>query len=141
MLTRPHKKRPATGQEREPDASGGLPYVVPVGAGRSLVVLLSPQHYEFDPDGELLLRPDGARHLDKVRAAAADVPDCPSPGWVKSLRSTLTMTQVEFGDAVGVSALTVSRWERGQVSPGTLALRAMRDLRRERATAGIVISD
>ena len=137
----PTKIAPARTREGVTGGDGEtmLPYAVPVGGGRNLVVLLSPQHYEFDPDGELLLRPAGVRHLDKARAAATDVPDRPSPGWVKALRAALGLTQSGFGAAVGVTALTVSRWERGQVRPGSSAVGAMRALRRRRASAGVVV--
>ena len=69
------------------------------------------------------------------------MPDRPSPGWVKALRAALGMTQRELGATLNVGGLTVSRWERGQVRPGPAAVRALRDLRRQRAEAGIVVTD
>ena len=120
-------------------AAGSLPYAVALGDGRTLVVELPRSEYEHDADGELLLRPAGLRRLDRARVVASDVPDSPSPGWIKVLRLALGMTQAEFGDAINVDKLTVSRWERGQVKPGLAAVRALRKLRRSRAARGVVV--
>ncbi|CAG0955942.1 hypothetical protein PHYC_00464 [Phycisphaerales bacterium] len=35
------------------------------------------------------------------------------------------MTQTEFGKRIGVDSMTVSRWERGTVKPGTAAVAAL----------------
>ncbi|MGZ4788742.1 MAG: helix-turn-helix transcriptional regulator [Terriglobales bacterium] len=36
---------------------------------------------------------------------------------IASLRSRLEMTQTELADRLGVTAMTISRWERGLVEP------------------------
>ena len=133
----------AAAPQREASArvgdEGTRPYVVSLGGGRNLVLLLSPQHYDFDADGELLLRPAGVRHLDKVRAVAADVPDHPSPGWIKTMRSAFGMTQAELADALQVSLEVVTQWERGEAKPEKSAVQALRQLRRERCAAGVIV--
>lgn len=45
---------------------------------------------------------------------------------VKELREALGLTQEEFARMLGVSARTVSRWERGESEPTPLALRGIR---------------
>jgi len=45
---------------------------------------------------------------------------------VKELREALGLTQEELARLIGVSARTVSRWERGESEPTPLALRGIR---------------
>lgn len=118
----------------------GLPYAVALGEGRTLIVELAPDEYEHDSDGNLLIRPSGVRRLDKVRAAATDFPDHPSPGWIKTLRATLGVTQLQLAQQLDVDKLSVSRWERGQSSPSRAAVAKLRKLRRRCAAKGIVIA-
>lgn len=40
---------------------------------------------------------------------------------IKSLRQALGLTQAEFALKIGVSMMTVSRWERGETQPSPLA--------------------
>jgi superfamily II DNA or RNA helicase/transcriptional regulator with XRE-family HTH domain len=51
-----------------------------------------------------------------------------SPDWVKSLRNHLGLTQTELADRLGVTYVTISRWENGQARPNRLAIRAMTSL-------------
>ena len=121
-------------------AAENLPYAIDLGAGRTLVVELTPAEYGYDLDGELVFTPAGCRRLDKVRAAAVDMPDDPSPGWIKTFRAALRLTQAELGDALNVDKLTVSRWERGAVRPRLTAVRAMQQLRKKTARNGVVVA-
>lgn len=49
---------------------------------------------------------------------------------IKSLRQRLGLTQVEFGAAIGVDPITVSRWERviNPTKPSKLARRRIEEL-------------
>ena len=40
-----------------------------------------------------------------------------TPIRIQRLRKRLDMTQVQFGNLLGVNHMTVSRWERGRVAP------------------------
>lgn len=40
-----------------------------------------------------------------------------NPEWIKQLREDLGLSQVQFGQLFGVHTMTVSRWERGALSP------------------------
>jgi len=51
-----------------------------------------------------------------------------SSDWVKGLRSSLGLTQTELAERLGVTHVTISRWENDQARPNRLALRAMRAL-------------
>lgn len=46
---------------------------------------------------------------------------------VRYARKKLGMTQTEFARALGVSYVTINRWENGQVNPSSLAQRAFKE--------------
>jgi len=46
---------------------------------------------------------------------------------VRYARKKLGMNQVEFASALGVSFVTVNRWENGQVNPSSLAQKAFKE--------------
>lgn len=48
-----------------------------------------------------------------------------SPGWVRDLRTRLGLTQGELAEQLGVTYVTVSRWENGQARPNRLARNAL----------------
>jgi DNA-binding transcriptional regulator YiaG len=50
---------------------------------------------------------------------------------VKRLREKLRLTQVEFAKRLGVTTLTVNRWERGHTYPKGLSLVVLDGLERE----------
>ena len=138
QLTMPAQTKRSMPPEREADRP--QPYVLNLGDGRKLLVELPASSVAFGPEGELLLRPSAVRLLDRLRVGAADMPENPSPGWIKTFRTTLGLTQRELGEEIGVDKLTVSRWERGQVQPRTAAVREMRKLRAKRARKGLVVA-
>ena len=49
---------------------------------------------------------------------------------VKRIREVLKLTQAELAYKLGVSHVTVNRWERGKVKPSPLALLRLRSLER-----------
>lgn len=48
-----------------------------------------------------------------------------SPGWIKDLRVRLALMQAELAERLGVTFLTVSRWENGQARFNRLAMKAL----------------
>jgi transcriptional regulator with XRE-family HTH domain len=50
--------------------------------------------------------------------------------WVLELRQSMKMSQVEFGQLFGVHFMTVSRWERGILSPTPYQLALMEQFRK-----------
>jgi SNF2 family DNA or RNA helicase/DNA-binding XRE family transcriptional regulator len=47
------------------------------------------------------------------------------PGWIRRLRLQLGMTQGQLGERLGVTLVTVNRWETGRVRPNKLAIKAL----------------
>jgi superfamily II DNA or RNA helicase/DNA-binding XRE family transcriptional regulator len=46
-------------------------------------------------------------------------------GWIRRLRLQLGMTQLQLGERIGVTLVTISRWETSQVRPNKLAMKAL----------------
>ena len=51
-----------------------------------------------------------------------------SPEWIKSLRAELALTQSQLAERLGVTVVTISRWENGQSRPNKLAIKALTGL-------------
>lgn len=51
--------------------------------------------------------------------------DAVSPEWIADLRTRLGMTQSQFAERLGVTNVTVSRWETGQARPNKLARKTL----------------
>ena len=51
-----------------------------------------------------------------------------SPERVKILRNSLGLTQTELAERLGVTYVTISRWENGQARPNRLAIKALTSL-------------
>ncbi|MEM9754224.1 MAG: helix-turn-helix domain-containing protein [Planctomycetota bacterium] len=116
------------------------PHTMTLSDGRLLFVELPAAAKAPARRGDgLRLTPVGSRILDQLRAAAEDVPELPTAGRIKSLRHALGLTQQVLATKLGVTPLTVSRWERGQVSPNPQAVKKLRRLRRAAATRGVVL--
>ena len=52
-----------------------------------------------------------------------------SPGWVEAHRHRLQLSAADYGDLVGVSALTIYNWEKGKTKPGRPQLAAWAEVR------------
>ncbi|MBI4317515.1 MAG: helix-turn-helix transcriptional regulator [Chloroflexi bacterium] len=48
-----------------------------------------------------------------------------SPEWIRDLRAQIGVTQAELAERLGVTYVTVSRWENAQTRPNRLAVRAL----------------
>lgn len=54
------------------------------------------------------------------------------PRQIKKLRLKLGLTQEQFASRLGVTFVTVNRWEAGKVAPSSLALRQLKRLEKQR---------
>ena len=50
---------------------------------------------------------------------------------IKKLRDEMLLTQEEFGEVLGVSLVTVNRWENGKYEPAIKIKRKLRELLKE----------
>jgi len=93
-----------------------LPYVVPFGENGMLAITLRAAWLKADRSGRPLLLPPALRALDRLRAFFS-IPAKMTPGFIISLREALGLTQEQFGRKLGVTKMTVSRWECGRMQP------------------------
>ena len=52
-----------------------------------------------------------------------------SPGWVEAHRGRLELSAADYGELVGVSAMTIYNWEKGKTKPGPQQLAAWAEVR------------
>jgi hypothetical protein len=116
-----------------------VPYTMKLPDGRTLYVEVPGRLVTKDRGGEMAFLPDGVRFLDRVRALAVKLDRPPSPGYLVTLRDALGLTQREMGERLGVSSLTISRWERGELRPRKGSLAALDKVRREAVQKGVVL--
>lgn len=126
----------ATSSEWKPGTD--LPYVVPFGKDGMLAISLSAAWVKPDRNGKPLLLPPAVRALDRLRAVFANQERI-TPGFVVSLREGMGLTQSEFGHKLGVSKMTVSRWECGKMKPSPAATRAIFKLQSSARREGVRI--
>ena len=50
------------------------------------------------------------------------------PEKIKAVRESLLVTQEELANELGVTSITICRWEKGKVEPSIKAKKAFRDL-------------
>src|SRR5947207_4964129 len=117
-----------------------VPYTMKLADGRRVYVEVPGRWTVRDRSGEIGFTADGMRFLDRIRAlmSKANVP--PSPGYLRSLREALGLTQSELARKLGVNKLTVSRWERGELRPRPSSVRAVRSLRNRSAKHGVLLA-
>ena len=116
------------------------PYTMRLPDGRTLCVEVPGRWMATDRDGTPAFEPEAVRFLDRIRAAFLPVVNkAPSPGFLMTLREALGLTQRQFGDAVQVDKMTVSRWERGEFRPSSAALMKIEKLRKAALRRGLVI--
>lgn len=92
--------------------------------------ILGIRHFACDSCGEVELLPADADELSaKLAEKYAKAHDLLSPSEIRSLRNALGLTQAEFGELLGVSLQTCSRWETGAAQQSKTADNLMRVLR------------
>jgi DNA-binding transcriptional regulator YiaG len=115
-----------------------LSYVATVGEGAMLAISLPASWVKADRSGEPLLLPPAVRALDRLRALFASQERI-TPGFIVSLREAIGLTQEQFGRRLGVSKMTVSRWECGRMVPSASAVVAIRQLQARSRRGGVKI--
>ena len=117
-----------------------VPYTAKLPDGRTLFVAVPAKWCELDVSGEVLFKPEAVRLIDRVQAMAMRTPTKSTPGYIKSLREALGLTQQQFGERIGVDKMTVWRWEQGRVGPNPEAVKAIEALRREAGRKGVLLA-
>jgi len=116
------------------------PYVMRLADGRRLAVEVPARWVKHDRGGDVGFTLEGIRFLDRLRSLFSPMDKPPSPGFIRSLRDALDLTQTEFGKRMGVDKLTVSRWERGELRPGKRSLLALQRIRATAIRKGVSLS-
>ncbi len=117
-----------------------VPYTMRLPDGRTVFVAIPAEWCGRDVSGETTFTVEAVRLLDRIRVLALRTPKTPTPGHILTLREALGLTQVEFGERIGVDSMTVSRWERGTVKPGPVALKKLEALRRAATRRGVLVA-
>ncbi len=116
-----------------------VPFTARLPDGRTLFVLV-PAKWCVEANGEVLFKPEAVRLIDRVQALATRTPKVPTPGYIRTLREALGMTQTQLAEQVGVTKMTVARWEWGKMEPSPAAAKALDKLRRDAGRRGTVIA-
>lgn len=117
-----------------------VPYTMRLPSGRTLLVLIPAQWCETDPSGATAFKPEAVRLLDRIRVTVTSLPHAPTPGYIRTLREALGLTQTQLAHRLGVDKMTVARWEWGKMKPSTAAVKALDKLRRDAGRRGTVIA-
>ncbi|MFA7237977.1 MAG: helix-turn-helix domain-containing protein [Phycisphaeraceae bacterium] len=117
-----------------------VPFTARLPAGRTLFVLVPAKWCELDASGEVLFKPDAVRFLDRVQSLAMRTPAMPTPGYIRTLREALGLTQKQLAERLKVDPMTVARWEWGKVKPSEPAIKALDKLRREAGRHGVTLA-
>ncbi len=120
--------------------SEGVPFTARLPDGRTLFVLVPGKWCELDASGEVLFKPDAVRFIDRVQTLAMRTPKAPTPGYIRTLREALGLTQAQLAARIGVDKMTVARWEWGKLRPRAKAAAALGKLRRNAGRRGTVIA-
>jgi putative transcriptional regulator len=104
-----------------------------------LAVRLKARWLKADRSGQPLLLPPAVRVLDRLRALF-ETRTAVTPGFIVSLREAMELTQQQFAAKLGVSKMTVSRWECGRMNPGKSAAQRIRKLQQKAQREGVRIS-
>ena len=115
-----------------------LPYVIPLANGSMLAINLSAAWLKADRTGQPMLLPPAVRALDRLQAVFS-AQERLTPGFIVSLREAIGLTQTEFGQKLGVSKMTVSRWECGRMQPNAAKTNEIVKLQAEARRQGVKI--
>ena len=134
--SRRRSKRPSARAPAEQDC----PYTMRLPDGRTIYVEVPGKWVTRDRSGEIAFLPQAVKLLDHIRVLAMSTLDRPpTPGYIRTLREALGLTQTQMGERVGVDKMTVARWEWGKVRPGRASLAALDGLRKAATRKGVVV--
>ena len=129
----------ATALPRKQRPTRDFPYTMRFADGRTLALEVPARMVVRDGGGEIAFTPEGARFLDRLRSLYMPLDRAPSPGYIRTLRDALGMTQRELGEVLGVDKLTVSRWERGELKPANRSVALIQKLRARALRRGVTL--
>ncbi len=115
-----------------------LPYVVPLGEHGMFAISLRAAWPKADRSGQPLLLPPAVRALDRLRAVFTTQEKF-TPGFIVSLRQAVGLTQEQFARKLGVSKMTVSRWECGRMHPSSSTAATIHHLQARARHKGVKI--
>ena len=115
-----------------------LPYTVSFGENAMLAISLRAAWLKADKSGRPLLLPPAVRTMDRLRAVFTTQQKI-TPGFIISLREAMGLTQQQFGRKLGVTKMTISRWERGRMRPSRSMVAAIRGLQARLRATGVRI--
>jgi DNA-binding XRE family transcriptional regulator len=118
-----------------------FPYVMRLPGQRAVAVTIPAKWMLLDKTGAACLRPPAVLWLDKIRTLFSRLERPPTPGFIRTLRQAMSLTQEQFGQRLGVNKITVSRWERGSSKPSDQALRAIAKLRADALQTGVLVKE
>lgn len=117
-----------------------VPYTIKLSDGRRVYVEVPGRWTGFDRSGKIAFTAEGMRFLDRIRALMMRNDAIPTPGFLRSLREAMGLTQLQLAGKLGVNKLTVSRWERGALRPGPKSIKALRALRDRSVRQGVLLA-
>lgn len=74
-----------------------VPFTMQLQDRRTLFVLVPGEWCGRDRSGELTFKPKAVALLDRVQAMAMKMPVTPTPGFIRTLREAMGLTQSELG--------------------------------------------
>ena len=117
-----------------------LPYTLKLADGRRVYVEVPGRWTVRDRSGQIGFTLQGARFLDRIRALMIKADGPSTPGYLRSMRQALGLTQEELAGKIGVNKLTISRWERGELRPSATSMRALRTFRDRSTRQGVLLA-
>ena len=116
-----------------------FPYVMRLTNQRAIALMIPKAWVLLDKTGEVCLRPPAVRWLDRLRTLFSGLPQTPTPGFIRTLRQAMNLTQDQLAHRIGVNKITVSRWERGTMKPNPNAIQAIAKLRAQALRRGLPV--
>lgn len=116
-----------------------FPFVMRLPGQRAVAMMIPGEWVAVDRSDEVAFRPAAVRWLDRMRALFMRKIEHASPGLVRSLREAMDLTQEQLATRLGVTKMTVSRWERGTMKPSETALHNLVRLRDRAVRRGLQV--
>lgn len=116
-----------------------VPYTMSLPDGNMLFVRIPATMTGQDRDGSLTFNPEGMKLLDHLRVLAGQIPQRPTPGYIKTIRTALKLTQADFADKLGYSTISIKKWETGGARPGRKAIQKIQRLVDRASDRGVVL--